>query len=362
MGHLSDGTLRRLMDEPAGATDADREHIVGCPVCRSELAAAREDATVAAAALDLELTTDVDAGWGRLSRAVAEQRPPRRARIARGRRWRTALRNPVVAGVAAVAILAGAGAAAATGWLQIFRTEQVAPITAPEAELVTLPELSDFGDVEVLQAINTREVADAAAVREATGLDVPAVAELPRGVTGEPRYQVIDRVSALFTFSAQKAAAFSAAKGATLPPPPEGLDGSQFQFVAGPGFAAFWSDGRPVPAMVVARITAPVVYSSGVPFETARQYLLSLPVLPEDVAAQLRNFTGDGTTLPLFTSAEHMATSAADVAGSPATVLASRDGVFAGVVWVDDGVVTGVAGSLSVDEVLAVARGLRWGR
>jgi hypothetical protein len=42
----------------------------------------------------------------------------------------------------------------------------------------------------------------------------------------------------------------------------------------------------------------------------------------------------------------------------PATVLTSRDGLLAGVVWVDDGIVTAVAGSLSADEVLSVARGL----
>jgi hypothetical protein len=50
--------------------------------------------------------------------------------------------------------------------------------------------------------------------------------------------------------------------------------------------------------------------------------------------------------------------SAADVAGHPATVLASRDGSVTGVVWVEDGVVTAVAGSLTQDEVLGVARGL----
>jgi hypothetical protein len=32
---------------------------------------------------------------------------------------------------------------------------------------------------------------------------------------------------------------------------------------------------------------------------------------------------------------------------------------MAGVVWVSDGVLTGVAGAVSVEEVLAVARGLR---
>ena len=53
-----------------------------------------------------------------------------------------------------------------------------------------------------------------------------------------------------------------------------------------------------------------------------------------------------------------MTSSTADVDGTPATVLRTRDGLVAGVVWVEDGVVTAVAGSLSEDEVLDVARGL----
>ena len=40
----------------------------------------------------------------------------------------------------------------------------------------------------------------------------------------------------------------------------------------------------------------------------------------------------------------------------PATVLATRDRTLAAVVWVDDGVVTAVAGSLDADEVLSIAR------
>ena len=57
--------------------------------------------------------------------------------------------------------------------------------------------------------------------------------------------------------------------------------------------------------------------------------------------------------------ADQVETTTADVAGVPATVLTTRDSALAAVVWVDDGVVTAVAGSLDADEVLAVARGLR---
>jgi hypothetical protein len=178
-------------------------------------------------------------------------------------------------------------------------------------------------------------------------------------VTGEPAYQVAGVVGATFTFSAEKAAQAAAAEGEVLPPPPAGLDGSSLRLEAGPGVAAVWSQPTGVPTLLVASVAAPTVFSSGVPFETVRDYMLSLPGLPDDLADQLRDLSTDAATLPLPVPAELVTTSTADVGGVPATVLTSRDGVFAAVVWVEDGVVTGVAGSLSADELLSVARDLR---
>jgi hypothetical protein len=359
MRHPTEGTLRQLVDEPAGVADADREHVATCPTCLSGLAAVQEDAALTGAALGVVFTPDVDTGWRRLSHAVAVDGRRQVPATAPARRWRRALRRPVVAALGAVILVTGATAAAAADWLQIFRTEQVAPITVTQADLVQLPDLSAYGEIEVTEEAGIREVAGAAAAEEATGLSAPQVGELPRGVTGEPTFQVGGPVSAVFTFSAEKAAQAAAAAGETLPLPPAGLDGSQFRLVAGPGLAAVWSEGRGVPAMVVGRAVAPTAYSSGVPFETARDYLLSLPGLPEDVAAQLRSFSGDGTTLPLAVPAEQVTTSTAEVGGVSATVLTARDGTMAAVIWVDDGILTAVAGSLSADEVVSVARGLQ---
>ncbi len=131
------------------------------------------------------------------------------------------------------------------------------------------------------------------------------------------------------------------------------------RLVAGPGVAQVWPSSTGPPALFVGRAVAPSAFSSGVPFETVRDYLLSLPGLPDDVAAQLRTFTADGSTLPLPVPAEHLSTSSTQVDGAPATVLATRDRSLAAVVWVRDGRVTVVAGSLDTDEVLSVARGLR---
>jgi hypothetical protein len=171
--------------------------------------------------------------------------------------------------------------------------------------------------------------------------------------------QVGGQVSATFTFSAERAAQAAADAGTTLPPPPPGLDGSSVRLDAGPGVAQIWSSSAGAPALVVGRAGAPKAFSTGVPFETVRDYLLSLPGLPDDVAAQLRTFAADGATLPLPVPADQVTTSSAKVDGMPATVLRTRDRTLAAVVWVDDGTVTAVAGSLNVDEVLSIARDLQ---
>ncbi|MGY1747134.1 hypothetical protein [Blastococcus sp. SYSU D00695] len=356
MRHPSEGVLRRLVDEPAGVADADRAHVAGCAPCLAGLEEARADARVAAAALGAAAPApDVPAAWARLAAATPAGRAPARAR----RRWGTALRRPAVAALGAAVVLSGAGVAAANDWLPVFRTEQVQAVPFDRTDLVALPDLSDFGDLETSGRPEPVEVPDAATAEQRTGLTVPEVADLPTGVDGDPTHLVVDPVSAVFTFSAADAAATAAASGEELPVPPPGLDGSRVRLQAGPAVAAVWTQRSGIPVLAVGRAVAPTAESDGVPFTTVRDYLLSLPGLPAEVAEQLQTFAADGTTLPLPVPADMVTSSTADVDGATATVLASRDGAVAAVVWVDDGVVTGVAGALSTDEVLAVARGLR---
>lgn len=343
--HPSEGTLRRLVDEPDGVAAAEREHVAGCPPCRAGLDAAREDAELVAVALAADVAVDVDAAWQRLIAAS----PRRRSR------FRALLRQPALAGVAAALVLGGAGVAAASGWLKIFQTEEIAPIAIGAADLVAVPDLDAYGELVVTREPDLHRVPDAATAAAETGLDVPRVATLPRGVSGEPVYQVGGRMTAVFTFSAERAARAAG----TAPPPPPDLDGTRLRLVAGPGVAQVWEQRSGAPGLIVGRAGAPRAYSSGASFETVRDYLLSLPGVPEDIAAQLRTFNADGSTLPLPVPSRHFTSSPDQVNGLPATVLAARDRTMAAVVWVQDGRVTVVAGSLDADEVLTVARELR---
>jgi hypothetical protein len=368
MRHPTEGAVRRLLDDPAGVSDADRRHVVDCPECLDELASARADADLVDAALATESDADLDvaAAWRRLSTAPTTSSasgataaiPSGQASRPRAARSRAALRRPLVAALAVGVVLAGAGTAAANDWLQVFRTERVAPVSIAPGDLVALPDLSAYGELRMTAQPDVREVADAQEAAELTGLEVPEVTELPRGVSGRPLLQVGDEVSATFTFSRERAAEAAAEAGEALPPPPPGLNGSSVRMDAGPGVVQTWSSDAGAPALVVARAVAPTAFSSGAPFETVRDYLLSLPGLPDDVAAQLRTFTADGSTLPLPVPADEVTTSSAEVGGTPATVLQTRDRTLAAVVWVDDGTVTAVAGSLDDDELLDLARDL----
>src|SRR4051794_28045776 len=297
--HPTEGTLRRLLDEPAGVADADRAHVADCPTCLTGLAAARDDAAFAATALSTDAAPDVDLAWRRFAAAGQRASAPTPSPAPAPARRRRGLRSPLVAAVGVAVVPAGAGAAPAGGWLPIFRTQGGAPVSISTGDLVALPDLSDYGDLQVVAEPDVHDVADEAAAEQASGLDLPEVATLPGGVSGDPEYAVGGQVVAEFTFSAAKAEQAAAAAGDTLPPVPAGLDGSRFRLVAGPGVAEVWKSASGAPALVVARVTAPTAFSSGVPFEAARDYLLTLPGLPDGLAEQLKGFSADGTTLPL---------------------------------------------------------------
>jgi hypothetical protein len=256
------------------------------------------------------------------------------------------------------AVLGGASAAAANDWLPIFRTEQVAPLSLSASDLNALPDLRAYGEVTFSGTPNLHEVPDLATAAAETGLDVPELAEVPRGISGVPIYQVGGEVTATFTFSATRAAAAAAEAGEPLPTPPSGLDGSQVRLVAGPGVAQIWSP-QGLPALVIARAVAPTAFSTGVPFDVVRDYLLTLPGMPDSVARQLRAFNADGSTLPIPVPEDRVTTSSTDVNGVPATVIATRDRTMAAVVWVEDGELTVVGGALDVSEVLDIAGALR---
>ena len=295
MRHPSEGVLRRLIDEPAGVTDDDRAHVAGCATCLQALETARADARLVGAALAPSAARRHGRGLGP-ALGDAPRRPLRHGRrdAVRPAGGGPAIRRPAVAALSAAVLLTGAGVAAANDWLPIFRTEQVAPIEVSSTDLVQLPDLSAYGDLAVTaRARHASRWPTPRRAEERTGLAVPAVGDLPEGVTGDPTYQAAGVMSATFTFSAEKAAQAAAAEGEALPPPPAGLDGSSLRLEAGPAVAAVWSQPTGMPTLVVARVVAPTVYSSGVPFDDGARLPAVAPRPAPGLATQLRDLSDE---------------------------------------------------------------------
>lgn len=255
-------------------------------------------------------------------------------------------RGPIAAALAVTAILAGASTVAATGWVPIFATRSVAPIALEPTELVTLPDLTAYGEVQVDGDLAARVVADASAAAEATGLSLTLPHELPRGVTGDPTYRVVGPLAATLTL-------------ADPPTAPAGLAGARLRLEAGPAVAAVWTGASGIPALVVARAVAPTATTTGASFEAIRDHLVTTADLPDDIADALRTFEPGRGALPLPLPTDRLTSSPIDLDGTPATLVVSDDGTMAAVLVVDAGIATLVAGSLTADEVLTTAGPLR---
>jgi hypothetical protein len=370
--HPTDGALRRALDEPASLPDVDREHLATCAQCQQTLADATADRDYTQALLSgnvavADTDQSLDAQWQQLRAAGATPTVSTSPGTAQRPRRRRVHRATVLTAAGAVLVIGGATAAAANDWLPVFHTESVAPVSISSSSMsdltdlasaVDLSGLSAYGRWQQLSQSQLATVPDAAAAERRTGLTVMPLTDLPVGVTGEPSYHVVGQQSGVFQFSAQKAQNTVTAAGGALPALPPALDGAQLRLQAGPAVLRVWQQHSGIPSLVVAEVAAPTAQTSGVSLSVLRDALLSLPGLPSDLAAQLRAVTSDGTTLPIPVTNNQFTSSTTTVAGTPATLIASKDGALTGVIWVSDGIVRVVGGPLSESEVLSVANQL----
>ena len=183
MRHPTEGVLRRLVDEPAGVADADRAHVADCPAVpgRRSDHRARGRGVVGAALAPSAPVDRLDAAWAATSPrppADGAARQPQPSRPAAGGRA-CAVRWSQRSAPSSSSAEPGSRPRPTTG-CRSSAPSSVAPVSVSPADLVALPDLSAYGDVEVDRRARRRSRSpDAAAAQQRTGLDVPEVAELP---------------------------------------------------------------------------------------------------------------------------------------------------------------------------------------
>ena len=113
------------------------------------------------------------------------------------------------------------------------------------------------------------------------------------------------------------------------------------------------------PFIEIIEAAAPRVTSTGATLDTLEQYLLSMPNVSPNLAAQIRALGDIQNTIPVPVVIDKQTARTVTIRGVKGLAIGDNTGLGAGVMWQKDGTIYVVAGPLSMDQVMTVANGLR---
>ena len=263
--------------------------------------------------------------------------------------------------------------------LQIFEPKSVVAVPLTQGDLNYLGQacsglnlqecMGGYGTFEWTAPPQPKEVQSRGQASAEAGFAAQAPTSLPPSVTGNPRYGVINRSSATFTFSADSTRQAAARQNRTAPPLPANIDGSKLFITGGPAIVQIW--GAPagatgatgaypdVPTLIVGQAKAPTVSSDGVTVDQLRSYLLSQPGISPQLAAAIRAIGDPSSTLPVPVPAELAVSHPVTVQGVQGLYVGDNTGIASAVIWQKDGIMFEVIGSFNESQALAIANSMR---
>ena len=322
-----------------------------------------------------ETRVDTERALARLRARIEAERivPVTRAPITRRRPsvsiWARGL--AAAATVAFVATLLTVSGVAET-ILTIFEPKQVVAVPITMNDVTGAPSLGAYGTLTWSVPPKPYDVPDLRTAARESGLTLLTPATVPAGA-GTPRYGVMPLTTATFTFSADKTKAAAAQKGRTPPPMPANIDGSRLFITGGPAVVMVWGDPTPptrgtnpstadpfasLPKLIVAQGKGPVVQSDGVTVEQLQSYLLAQPGISPQLAAQIRAIKDPSSTLPIPVPVDYATSKKVTVQGVEGVFIGDSTGLGSAVIWQKNGIVYGVAGTLTEAAILGVANSL----
>lgn len=363
MAHLSDGSLRRIYDDPDAKTGADALHLENCVACQARLKAVSEDARSVASLLAVpDVKVDVARAFSQVTSAPAAQ-PKFGIRLPLVRSTSRAL---VLAFAAALAMLALVVTAVAQGGFSSTPTTvKLVPVTV--ADMQALYQLSDYGTIKWTTKPDLQLVPSADQVTST--VSPPNVGYVPSNVSKNVTYGTMSKAVATFTFSKDKAEAAATKHGKTLPPMPKGMDGATLTVTLGPAVAEIYGNLQQpasgsditqaaLPQLVIVKSLVPTVSSPQVGAAEFERYLLQQPGISPSLADAIRALGSSGTTLPILVPVQFSSHESTTVKGNAAVALGDNTGLGSGVVWISGKYVYVVAGTIKKDEAKTIANNL----
>jgi hypothetical protein len=354
-----------MVDDPDAHGGADKRHLETCAECQARYGTVSKDALAISSLMTApELKVDVASAFNRVRTAPAG-RPRFGFRLPV---MRPGSRPVVLAFATAVAAIALVVTAIAEGG-NTFTPQTLTPVPVTMADMQALSQLSAYGTVTWTKQPQPQIVTSADQAQTISGLPVPKVATLPTGVSSTVTYAAMGQATAVFTFSSAKAAAAAAQAGKTLPALPAGIDGAQLTVTVGPALAEIYGNmnqagssdvtqAAGLPQLIVGETSAPVATSSQVTVVQFENYLLSQPGISAELKAAIKAIGDPSTTLPIPIPVQFATSSTVTIQGVQGLALGDNTGVGAGVIWIKNGVVYGVVGTIKRDDAVNVANQL----
>jgi hypothetical protein len=278
----------------------------------------------------------------------------------------------------------------AQGFLTIFTPQQFAAVPVTQAELASLPDLSNYGTYTHSAHVQPRPATSAANASSMAGFTVLVPKSLPSGVTGSPSYEVIAGQSASFTFNAATARATAAKQGKTLPAMPANIDGSTVQVTTGAGVLTTYgsnaakalkadptaaanvkikeaqnsgtaraAEAMSTSALMIGQMVAPTINSTGASVSDLEAYLLAQPGISPDLANAIKSIGDPTTTLPIPIPVGKATSHPIQVQGVTGLSVADSTGIGGGIIWQKGGMIYGVAGTFTENDLIAIANSLQ---
>src|ERR1700682_5276166 len=263
--HLSDGTLRRIYDEPLALAAADQSHFDECAECKPRFNSIANNARAATGllrvpAFEPQTRAALVAVQARIKREETA-RPPRwyeRWLDRTSPRWRP-MATPAIAVLLAAVLLTGLGVSGgAQSLVRVFEPQQRQAVPVSPSDFAQTSALLDYGNVKWLpEPPKLQQLTDAAAAQTQSGLPVLMPTSLPKGVSGPVSYGVVSRATGSLTFDAARLQASALKAGVHVSPMPSSIDGSTLVVNGGPALIEVWGfaagSGLNVPTLVIAQ-------------------------------------------------------------------------------------------------------------
>ena len=368
MGHLSDGALRRMIDEPLAASEADRRHLESCAGCEERSTRLAKEASLASALLAVpSFQPDAPSALARVHNLTAVAPAPRRAwaRVS----WSLPRMARPLALAMALVVLSGTAIYAAPSLMTVFNPNKgVTAVTVPEptqGAVAGLPDLSQYGTTKVIEKGTTQSVLTAAEATKLTGLTPPAA---PKGYADKTvTYAVIGRSKVSFTFDAAKAKTAAAGAGKPAPVFPKGIDGTTLTVTIGPAVGEVFgtisksTDLSNLP-LVAGVAKPPVVTSTGASAAELENFLVQQPGIAADpvIVAEIKAI-GDpmaAGNLVIPIPANYATSTPTKVKGNSGVLIADKTGTIKGLVWERKGIIYAVGGHFDDGQLAAIANGI----